>query len=64
LFVLGILLYQLLKTVKREHKPAIIELMNTHRDFIRECRAGYHRRRALAISGIVPTMGSIVIDGK
>ena len=60
----GILLYQLLKTVKREHKPQIIELMSTHRDFIRECRAGYHRRRALAMSGVVPSMGSICIDGK
>ena len=54
----------MIKTAKREHKPKIIELMAAHRDFVRQCRAGYHQRRAQAMSGVVPNIASIIVDGK
>ena len=53
----------MIKTSKREHKSKIIELMTIHRDFVRQCRAGYHQRRAQAMSGVVPNIASIIVDG-
>ena len=61
---LGIMLHQLIVSSKREHKPKITELVSTHRDFVRLCRAGYQQRRALAQRGFVPTVGSIILDGE
>ena len=58
------MLHQLIVSSKREHKPKITELVSTHRDFVRLCRAGYQQRRALAQRGFVPTVGSIILDGE